>query len=171
MDLDTALAALPADAPAPINVDCLVRDISARATVSRASEPEGPGLVLSNGLLRRVIRLAPDAATVALDNLLTGASLLRAVSPEARISLDGAACDVGGLLGQPEFAYLRPEWLNDMAADPAAFHCIGFDHGPTQAPFDWKRKRHSTGGAWPAPGVRLRLHFVLPKAHSVSARL
>ena len=173
MDLDATLAALPADAPAPINVDWLVRDVSARATVSRAREPEGPGLVLSNGLLRRVIRLVPDAATVAFDNLLTGASLLRAVSPEARIRLDGTACNVGGLLGQPEFAYLRPEWLDDMMADPAAFHCIGFDHGPTQAPFAWKRKRYSAGGAWPAPGVRLSLHFVPPEAqfNGVSANV
>ena len=35
-------------------------------------------LVLSNGLARRIIRLAPNAATVALDQLITGESLLRA---------------------------------------------------------------------------------------------
>ncbi|MDA0334983.1 MAG: alpha-galactosidase [bacterium] len=162
MDLGQALAALPAHEPAPNRLDWLVHDIDTRATVSRAKGAQAPGLVLSNGLLRRVFRLAPDAATIAFDNLRTDTGLLRAVSPEARITLDGQAYDVGGLLGQPEFAYLRPEWLPDMTAAPAAFHCTGFDHGPTQAPFAWKRKRYSAGGAWPAPGVRLTLHFESP---------
>jgi hypothetical protein len=171
MDLEQTLAALPGESPAPIQVDWLVHDVDTPTTLSRATHQEAPGVVLANGLLRRVFRLAPDAATVAFDNLLTGASLLRAVSPEARITVDGHAFDVGGLLGQPEYAYLRPEWLRDMAADPAAFHCTGFDHGPTLAPFAWKRKRHSADGAWPAPGVRLTLHFAPPRDSTVPADL
>ena len=162
MDIDAELDALPAAQPTPADGDWLVHDVDARASLSRAAGDGAPGLVLSNGLVRRVFRLAPDAATVAFDNLVTGASLLRAVSPEARLGLDGQAFDVGGLLGQPEFAYLRPEWLRHMEADPAAFHCTGFEHGPTVAPFIWKRKRYSADGAWPAPGVRLTLRFSPP---------
>ena len=41
-------------------------------------------LVLENGLARRVIRLAPNAATIELQNLATGEHLLRAIAPEAR---------------------------------------------------------------------------------------
>ena len=36
-------------------------------------------LVLANGLLRRVFRLAPNAATVGFDNLVTGASAEKGV--------------------------------------------------------------------------------------------
>lgn len=171
MDLDQALQALPEQAPDPALVDWLVETIDQEATVSRAADAEAPGVVLSNGLIRRVFRLAPDAATVAFDNLVTGASLLRAVSPEARITIDGSPFDVGGLLDQPEFAYLLPAWLDSMGADPKAFHFVGFDHGPTQAPFAWARKRYSADGAWPAPGVRLTLHFEPPAGGPANLRL
>ena len=42
-------------------------------------------IVLENGLVRRVFKLAPDAATVALDNLMTGEAILRSVRPEAQV--------------------------------------------------------------------------------------
>ena len=73
---------------------------------------EGRDLILTNGLVRRVFRRTPNAATTALDNLMTGASVLRAVRPEARVTLNGVACDVGGLIGQPDHAYLLPEWID-----------------------------------------------------------
>src|SRR6476646_3092554 len=44
-------------------------------------------LILSNGLLRRHFRLSPNAATVALDCVSTGESLLRSVRPEAVLQL------------------------------------------------------------------------------------
>jgi hypothetical protein len=163
MPFDAFLDGLPAETPRPADGDWLVDDIDTPATLSRAEGTEAPGIVLSNGLVRRVLRLAPNAATVACDNLTTGAAILRAVSPEARLTLDGTAFDVGGLTGQPEQAYLRREWLSGMAADPAAFRCIGVEQGPTEAPFTWKRKRWSADGAWPPPGVRLRLTFAPPE--------
>lgn len=171
MDLDQALQALPEQSPAPATVDWLVHPIHRVATLSRAAGDEAPGLVLSNGLIRRVFRLTPDAATVAFDNLVTNASLLRAVSPEARITINGQCFDVGGLVDQPEFGYLLPAWLHDMGADPEAFHFVDFDHGPTQAPFPWARKRYSADGAWPAPGTRLSLHFEAPATAPAGLRL
>jgi hypothetical protein len=56
-------------------------------------------IVLTNGLVRRVIRMQPGAGTVALDNLLTGETMLRAVLPEATLTLNGRAYAVGGLDG------------------------------------------------------------------------
>ena len=44
-------------------------------------------LVLENGLIRRTFRLAPNGATVGLDNLVTGEALLRGVKPEALITI------------------------------------------------------------------------------------
>ncbi len=103
-------------------------------------------------------------ATVAFDNLMTGQSLLRAVKPEAMLQLDGVSVAVGGLAGQPDLAYLRPEWLEAMTADPASFHFVRYETGPTQAPFGWKRTRHAAANcAWPPPGVSLTLHFAPPQ--------
>src|SRR4051812_27387963 len=71
----------------------------------------GREVEMNNGLVRRVIRLEPNAATVALDNLVTGESLLRGVKPEAVVEIDGKRFEIGGLKGQRNYAFLRPEWI------------------------------------------------------------
>lgn len=156
------LAALPDTPPEAVDIDWLVDPVAPSAMVCQALGHESPGILLDNGLIRRTIRLTPNAATVALDNRVTGASILRAVSPEARLTIDGQTFDIGGLVDQPEYAYLKPAWLAEMPADPKAFVCVGFEHGPTEAPFTWRRRRYSGDGAWPPPGVRLRLRFAPP---------
>jgi hypothetical protein len=117
-------------------------------------------ITLTNGLIRRTWRLRPNAATVGFDNLMTGASLLRAVKPEAYVTLDWQAeLPVGGLLGQADDALLKPEWLERMTADPKAFRCTGFKVGKTQERFPWKRTRFSGDQPWPPPGASLTLRF------------
>ena len=59
------------------------------------SSADGQEVELNNGLIRRVIRLHPNAATVALDNLSTGEALLRGVKPEAIVEIDGRRYEVG----------------------------------------------------------------------------
>lgn len=56
-------------------------------------------LVLDNGLLRRVIRIEPNAATVSLENRISGESLIRGVKPEAVVELNGKRFEVGGFRG------------------------------------------------------------------------
>ena len=51
-----------------------------KAQVERSAD--GREVVLENGLVRRVIRLEPNAATITFDNLMTGESIIRAVRPE-----------------------------------------------------------------------------------------
>ena len=91
--------------------------------------PDGKQIELNNGLIRRIIRLDPNAATVALDQLSTGESLLRGVKPEAIVEIDGRRFDVGGLKGQPNYAFLRPEWISALHADPDAFQFTGYSIG------------------------------------------
>ena len=69
---------------------------------------DGKEITLEKGLIRRVFRLKPNAATVSFDNLMTGQAMLCAVKPEASVELDGVPYAVGGLAGQPDLAYLRP---------------------------------------------------------------
>ncbi len=117
-------------------------------------------IALTNGLIRRTWRLRPNAATVGFDNLMTGASILRAVKPEAYVKLDWQSeTPVGGLAGQPDGAYLKPEWLDQMTADPSAFRCTGFRIGKTKERFPWKRTRFSGDQPWPPPGASLTLRF------------
>lgn len=152
------IAELPLLPDKPLQrLDWLVTDIPERAGVYRGQNEHE--IALDNGLIRRTFRIEPNAATVAFENLVTGASLIRAVKPEALISLNGNSFEIGGLAGQPEAAFLLREWLDQMTAKPGAFRCLGFRTGVTRAPFDWKRKRHSADLPWPAPGVSLEFDY------------
>jgi hypothetical protein len=119
-------------------------------------------LAIDNGLIRRTFRLSPNAATIAFDNIMTQESLIRGVKPEAVITVNGRRYEIGGLSGQPNYAYLRPEWLDQMTAPPNALRFVSFRIGPPQERFQWKRKRHHAPGvAWPPRGVHLRMDFAL----------
>jgi hypothetical protein len=91
---------------------------------------------------------------------MTGASLLRSVKPEAVLTIDGRELAVGGLLGQPNQAYLRPEWIDGLTNDPAAFQLTGLELGKPTALFDWKRRRGAPSATpWPPPGVAVVFHY------------
>ena len=142
--------------------DWLIDPSSFRATIAtNAAENE---IILQNGLVRRVFKLSPDAATVAFDNLMTGESILRSVRPEAQVELDGKKFDVGGLVGQPVQNYLDPAWLAQMKAEPGAFHFAGVKTGPTEPRFPWRKRNEwlSLPAPWPPPGVALTLTFDPP---------
>jgi len=126
----------------------------------------GREIYLTNGLLRRVIRLEPDAATIAFDDAVTGQSLLRSVRPEAQLELDGANFDVGGLMGQPIHNYLSTAWVNTLKARPSAFHFAGMKIGRTEERFAWRRRSEwlSQDLPWPPPGASLTLNFDAPSA-------
>ena len=141
----------------PKGVDWLVTAVKTPAAVERSKD--GREIVLSNGLIRRTFRLQPNAATVAYDNLMTGASILRGVKPEAAVEIGGRRFNVGGLVGQIEYAYLRPEWVDSFTSDPNAFQFVSYEVGKTEARFAWSRKRYSADLPWPAPGASLKLRF------------
>lgn len=142
--------------------DWLVRDIPQKAGIHRT--PDGQGMALSNGLLRRTFRTTPNAATVGLDNLVTGEAYLRGVKPEAVVTINGRRFEVGGLKGQPNYAFLRAEWLPALSAAPDAMRFSGFTTGPTEERFAWKRvRRHAPDAAWPPPGARLSMEYAMPE--------
>jgi hypothetical protein len=132
----------------------------ARATPSA----DGREVELNNGLVRRVIRLAPNAATVAYDNLMTGETILRSVRPEAQVELDGVKFAVGGLTGQPVHNYLDAAWVEQLKADSAAFQLRRFKLGRTAERFEWKKRREwmPQDAPWPPPGVAVTLEFTAP---------
>jgi hypothetical protein len=142
----------------PSAADWLIAPEGFKAGVYRTNAANE--IALSNGLVRRTWRLRPNAATVGFDNLMTGASILRAVKPEAYVQLDWQAeTAVGGLEGQPDGAYLDPQWLEQMRAEAKAFRCTGFRTGKTAERFAWKRTPFSGIQPWPPPGASLTLRF------------
>jgi hypothetical protein len=145
--------------------DWLLDSSAFKAGVFHTDHPHE--LVLENGLVRRTFRLSPNAATVGLDHQVTGHAVIRAVRPEVEVTIDGTTYPVGGLVGQPNHAFLLPEWLETMQTDPAAFQFTGFEVGETRERFAWKRVRHHAPDAtWPPKGVYLQMHYRMPAPQS-----
>jgi len=156
-------ADLPPYEPERLRVkkDWLVHHVEAKSGVFR-TENENE-IVLSNGLASRTFRLAPNAATVGFDNLVTGESVIRGVKPEAIVEIDGVTHEIGGLKGQRNYAFLRPEWIDQLKADPSAFQFVGFEIGEPKERFAWKRVRHHARNAkWPPEGAYLRMDYRMP---------
>ncbi|MBN1351861.1 alpha-galactosidase [candidate division KSB1 bacterium] len=141
--------------------DWLVEPVHLKAGIFRSENSNE--ILLSNGLIRRTFRLAPNAATVGYDNLMTGETIIRGIKPEALVKLDGVEYAVGGLMGQIEYGYLLSEWLDSMSTDPQAFQFAGFETGKTSERFHWHRKRYAADLPFPPTGVSLRLDFKPPR--------
>ena len=154
-----SLPALTGEMAAPVKGDWLIQSTGRKTGVYRSGPKE---IAMTNGLVRRSWRIAPNAATVGFDNLMTGAAVIRGVKPEAVLEFDGVKYSVGGLVGQPQYAYLQPEWIDTLKNDPAAFQFVGFEVGQTKERFAWKRKPYSSDLPWPPPGASLTLNFQPP---------
>jgi hypothetical protein len=160
--ITVSIALLSGSAFAAEKADWLLDGSSFKAQVKVG---EGDRQVtLENGLVRRVFRLAPNAATVSFEDLMTGESLIRGVRPEAIVELDGTKYEVGGLGGQPVQNFLQPDWIEKLEANPDAFQFAGYKSGKTEARFAWRKRTEwmPRDMPWPPPGVSLTLEFVAP---------
>lgn len=144
----------------PLKDDWLLDPSPFAATITRDSTRQQ--ITLANGLVRRRFCLAPNAATIAFDNLMTGASELRGIRPEAVITINNYELHAGGLLGQPIQHYFLPEWLERMTADPRALRLDKVEESAVVERFPWKRvpQWSSQYLAWPPPGKALTFHYV-----------
>ena len=148
--------------PRPIpQSDWLIQPPNLPSTVH--SDENQQELYLDNGLLRRRFRLEPNAATVGFDNLITGTSVIRAVKPESGLNSTATGTISGALWVSQNMAYLLPEWVDAMQADPKAFVFENYDSGPIEAHLDWKQARYASNTTWPPPGIHLALHFRGPE--------
>ena len=120
-------------------------------------------MVLSNGLISRTFLLSPDFGTVDFDSLVADVSILRAISPEAEVTLDGVAYNVGGLQSN-----VPPDYLNrtgiSYQVDPTSFHYLSHTTSLPVAPFHWEPGlRHSPSDSkWPPEGLTLQVLFGPP---------
>lgn len=72
---------------------------------------------------------------------MTGESMLRAVSSEGSIQIDGKKHLIGGLAGQPERAYIEDKWIENMTTIPESFLVEDFEINPIKEDIKWARSR------------------------------
>ena len=141
-----------------VQQDYLLGKISEKAEAFRNEKSNE--LILSNGLISRTFRLSPNAATTSLKILTNQQELVRAIKPEAVVVVNGFTINVGGLTGQPNLAFLYPDWLNGLKADPFSLQFSGFRISEPEKRFDWKEVRHHAPGAeWPPNGIKLQMDY------------
>lgn len=122
--------------------DWLVTPVKEKADVYFSAD--GQQVILYNGLVRRAFVVAPDVACVDFRNLSNGQQLLRAVKPEAKLTIDGKSYVVGGLKGQPENAYLLTDWLSHMEPLARDFTFKNFSVEDLTPYLQWKSKTWSS---------------------------
>ena len=165
-----ASASLPTDQES----DWLVsRDPPIPTALSMSAD--GKTLSLANGLIERSFFVGSAGAfcTVEYRHMITGQTFFRGLSPEANITLSGAAFDVGACVGQQagHFEFFdRDAILPSLAVDPAAFRLVNYTTAAPQELFPWKPgQRHAPRDiAWPPRGVRLSALFEAPAGASSS---
>jgi len=127
---------------------------------------DGRELVLANGLISRTFRTAPNLATISVKNLSNGSEYLRAVSPEAMVTLGGRKFEVGGLSGQPDRGYLDQGWIVGMTNRSKGFQYTGYHLAKPEARYEWRPRFGAPTASWPPKALHLILDFKAP--HSTS---
>ena len=118
--------------------DWLVIPLTKKAQVYKSED--GKDIILFNGLVKRIFRLQPNTACIDYSNMSNGQQLLRALKPEAIVTIDGNDYNVGGLYGQTEKAYLIPSWINNFTAHTNDFQFMSYAVSNVQPFIKWKRK-------------------------------
>ncbi|MGZ3753650.1 MAG: alpha-galactosidase [Mucilaginibacter sp.] len=116
--------------------DWLIKPVNVKAGIFYSANQRD--IILYNGLVKRIFRIKPNVTCIDYQNMSSGQQLLRDIQPEAQLTINGKTYNVGGLDGQKEKAYLKPEWLDTFRAGDNDFICT--DHTTsTLVPFiNWK---------------------------------
>lgn len=101
----------------------------------------GKSITIANGMVSRTFRVFPNLATVDITNKMLGENLLRAVSSEGILQIDGKKFSIGGLAGQKERGYLKEEWIDEMTSIPESFLVEDFYIQELEEPIKWARNR------------------------------
>lgn len=119
--------------------DWLLAPEKAKAGIYASAD--GKSIVVANPMVSRTFRVFPNLASTDFINHMTGESMLRAVSSEGSIRIDGKKHWIGGLAGQPELAYIDEKWIEDMTTIPESFLLEDFEIVPIKEDIKWARSR------------------------------
>ena len=140
-NLDNKIAQLP-EMELPLgktDYDWLINSVKSKANVYRSKDNKD--IIISNDMVSRVFRVLPNLATVDVVNRMTGEGMLRAVSPEGFIRIDGKTYTIGGLAGQPERGYLKEDWIDEMTTVPNSFLVEDFEITNLENNIQWASNR------------------------------
>lgn len=118
--------------------DWLLSPITQKATVETTES--GKQIIISNGLLKRSFQITTNIVCTDYTNLTTGQQLLRAISPEAKLVINGKLYNVGGLYGQKEKAYLLPAWVNELKTGETDFKFKDYTVAGLEPVIHWSEK-------------------------------
>lgn len=119
--------------------DWLITPEKAKAGIYASADRKS--IIVANPMVSRTFRIFPNLATTNIINRMTGESMLRAVSSEGSIQIDGKKHLIGGLTGQPERAYIEDKWIESMTTIPESFLVEDFEIVPIQEDIKWARSR------------------------------
>jgi len=123
------------------------------------SSQDGKDIILYNGLVKRTFRMSPNLTCFDFKNLSNGQQLLRAVRPEAVVTINGVAYAVGGLTGQKEKAYLMPSWIDGFKSGETDFQYAGVEVTDLTPFINWKRRTWAYNTAQPK-GKLIKFRFI-----------
>ena len=120
-------------------------------------------ITLTNGLISREFATTPDFGTVDYRSEIKAKSLLRAIYPEATVTLDGTQYAIGGLQADIKHSYLNRSALQ-LSVNPNAFHFAGYTTTSPVAPFHWEPGLRGSPRdvSWPPKGLTLHVIFKAP---------
>ena len=124
-------------------------------------------LTLTNGLISRHFITKNELGNIALGTIdyrseTKQQSILRAVYPEAYVTLDGFEYPIGAMQSPPSRSYLN---TSNLTVLPNFFYYSGYTKSSPVAPFHWMPGlRHSpSDGSWPPKGLTVSMTFKPPK--------
>jgi len=124
--------------PATIKSDWLINTPKEKAGVYLSADKKN--IILYNGLIRRTFRISPNIVCYDFRNMSSGQELIRAIEPEAIVTIDGKPYSVGGLHGQQEKAFFMPEWLDTFSKAPDDLFCTNVQVENIKSLLNWEKK-------------------------------
>ncbi len=145
----TSLPVWKSDVEKLYKQDWLIESVKQKAGIYISEDHRN--IILYNGLVKRVFRITPNVACIDYKNMINGQQLLRAVKPEALLTINGTVYEAGGLSGQKENAYLLPEWVDQFKSPDSSFKFISYEVNNIKPFLNWKtsmwtaNKKQATG--------------------------
>lgn len=134
-----------------VGYDWLIDRDKAKASVMSANN--GKDIILTNGLVARIFRVSPTLATIDFANLMTGENMLRAVSNEGVLKIDGKNYPIGGFDGQFEYGYIQYKWIDNLIPAANSFTVKDFEITDLTPRIAWAKSRWSSNTKSPTGKV------------------
>lgn len=135
--------------------DWLVKPISEKSSIKMTDHQ----IILDNGLLRRSFFIGENIGCYDYFNQSSQQQLIRSIKPEGRVKINGKNYHIGGLNGQTENAYLKPEWLKNFKKGSTDFIYQSAEIKPIEPFINWKASTWTANRKQPT-GKRLILNFI-----------